>query len=189
MPDAASGPPGQPVFQLRLQLEGIDPAIWRRVLVPGTVRLSKLHAMFQAAMGWTNSHLHSFQVGDQLFGMHYDDWDEDEIDEKEVSVLQALRDQTRFVYEYDFGDSWSHEVVVEDFRRLPHGLKHAVCLAGENACPPEDCGGAGMYPVLCEALADPAHEDHDLYTRWLGEPFDPLAFDLAATNVTLQRIR
>ena len=60
--------------------------IWRRVLVPGSVRLSKLHDMLQAAMGWTDSHLHAF------------------------------RDQGRFVYEYDFGDSWSHDVVIEDFR-------------------------------------------------------------------------
>lgn len=163
--------------------------IWRRVLVPGSVRLAKLHDMFQAAMGWTDSHLHAFRVGGQLFGMHFDDWAEDEIDEKEVTVLQALRDQRRFVYDYDFGDSWSHEVVIEDFQRLPIGLKHAVCLDGQNACPPEDCGGAGMYAVLCEALGDPAHEEHDEYARWLGESFDPSAFDLAITNAALQRVR
>jgi hypothetical protein len=177
------------VFQLRIRLEGIDPVVWRRVLVPGSVRLAKLHAMFQAAMGWTDSHLHAFQIGGQLFGMCVVDWDEDEIDEREVTVVAALRDQRRFVYDYDFGDSWSHEVVVEDFRRLPIGLKHAVCLDGENACPPEDCGGAGMYAVLCEALADPSHEEHDEYSQWLGEAFDPAAFDLAVTNAALQRVR
>lgn len=163
--------------------------IWRRVLVPGSVRLSKLHDMFQAAMGWTDSHLHAFRVGDQRFGMRFDDWDDDEIDEKEVTVLQALRDQRRFVYEYDFGDSWSHEVVIEDLRRLPIGLKHAVCLDGQNACPPEDCGGSWMYAVLCEALADPAHEEHEEYSQWLGGSFDPLEFDLALVNAALQRVR
>jgi hypothetical protein len=174
---------------LRIRLEDVEPVVWRRVLVPGSVRLSRLHGMIQAAMGWTDSHLHAFRVGDQRFGMRFEDWDEDEVDEKEVTVLEALRDQRGFVYEYDFGDSWSHEVVIEDLRRLPIGLKHAVCLDGQNACPPEDCGGAGGYAVLCEALADSAHEEHDELSRWLGEPFDPAAFDLALVNAALQRVR
>jgi len=101
----------QPVFQLRIRLEGINPPAWRRVLVPGGVRLAKLHDIFQAAMGWTNSHLHSFTIGDHLYGMQYDDYPEDELDETEHTVFIALRKSVRrFVYEYDFGDSWTHEV-------------------------------------------------------------------------------
>ena len=76
----------QPVFQLRVRLEGIDPPVWRRVLVPGGVRLAKLHDIFQAAMGWTNSHLHSFTIGDRLFGMQFDDYPEEELDETEYTV-------------------------------------------------------------------------------------------------------
>ena len=163
--------------------------IWRRILVPGSVRLAKLHDMFQAAMGWTDSHLHAFRIGDQLFGMHFDDWDDDEIDEKEVTVLRAIGDHRRFAYDYDFGDSWTHEVVVEDFRRMPIGLKHAVCLDGQNACPPEDCGGTTGYAMLLEALADRSHDEHDEYLTWLGETFDASAFDLALANAALQRVR
>jgi hypothetical protein len=151
--------------------------------------LGKLHDVFQAAMGWTNSHLHCFTIGDERFGPQYDDYPEDEVDENEVSVLQAIGEHRRFSYEYDFGDSWEHEVVVEEQVRLPHGLKHAVCLDGENACPPEGCHGAGGYAELLEAIADPTHEDHDDLLDWLGGPFDPTAFDLAAVNVALQRLR
>jgi len=122
-------------------------------------------------MGWTDSHLHCFVIGGQGFGMHFDDYPEDEIDEKDVSVLQAIGKNVRFSYQYDFGDSWHHSVVVEEFVRLPFGLKHSVCLDGENACPPEDCGGVGGYADLLEALADPAHEEHDHLVAWAGGAF------------------
>jgi hypothetical protein len=157
--------------------------------VPGSIRLSKLHDFFQAAMGWTNSHLHSFTIGDQLYGMQFDDYPEEERDEKEVTVLQALEGQRRFIYEYDFGDSWQHEVVVEDLKRFATGLKFAVCLDGQRACPPEDVGGTYGYAEMLEALADPEHEEFDNYVSWVGGFFDPEAFDLAAINVALQRVR
>src|SRR5438445_5197810 len=109
----ATMPPGQVVVQLRISLRDVHPVVWRRLLVPGSVRLSKLHQMFQAAMGWTDSHLHSFQTGDARYGMQFDEYPAGEIDEKSATVTGALRGQRRFVYEYDFGDSWEHEVVVE----------------------------------------------------------------------------
>ena len=121
MPAARPVPPGQPVFRLRIQLEDVHPPVWRRLLVPGSVRLAKLHGMFQAALGWTDSHLHCFNIGSELYGMHFEDWVEDEIDEKDVTVLHALRDQRRFSYDYDFGDSWTHEVTVEDLHRTARG--------------------------------------------------------------------
>jgi Plasmid pRiA4b ORF-3-like protein len=143
----------QPVFQLRIRLEGIDPPIWRRVLVPGGAKLSRLHDIFQSAMGWTNSHLHSFTIDGKLYGTQFDDYPEDELDENEHTVSFALRGSLRrFVYEYDFGDSWTHEVVVEDVTWAPYVLKHGVCLDGDGACPPEDVGGPGGYE---EFLARP----------------------------------
>ena len=95
----------------------------------------------------------------------------------------------RFSYEYDFGDSWDHEVIVEEFVRTPLGLKHAVCLDGQNACPPEDCGGTGGYAELLEVLADPEHEEHDHLVNWVGGTFDSTLFDLVAVNVALQHVR
>jgi hypothetical protein len=135
--------------------------VWRRVLVPGGVKLSKLHDILQAAMGWTNSHLHSFTIDGKLYGTHFDDYPEDELDEAELTVSFALRGSVRrFSYEYDFGDSWNHEVVVEDVSWAPYVLKHGVCLDGERACPPEDVGGARGYGEFLAALADPLHEEH-----------------------------
>ena len=159
------------------------------MLVPGSVRLAKLHDIFQAAMGWTNSHLHNFTIGGELYGMHFDDYPDEEIDEKEVMVLRAVGEHRHFRYEYDFGDSWSHEVVVEGFVRLPRGLKYAVCLDGQNACPPEDCGGVGGYEELLEVLADPTHAEHNHLMGWIGGTFDATVFDLTGVNVALQHLR
>lgn len=150
--------------------------------MPGAIHLDKLHVVFQAAMGWTNSHLHCFRVVDTLYGTHSDDYADDEIDEHEISMLKALRDHTRFTYEYDFGDSW-------DLTPSRQGLKYAVCLAGANACPPEDCGGTRGYEHLLEVLADPSHEEHGDLVEWVGGSFDASAFDLATANAELQRVR
>ncbi len=170
-------------------LQDVDPVVWRRLLVPGAVRLTKLHDMLNVAMGWTDSHLHQFRVGDALYGMHLDDWADDEIDEKEMTVLQALRKERRFFYDYDFGDSWEHEVVIEELTWSYFGLKFAVCIDGQNACPPEDVGGTSGYRDFLDAIAEPHHEEHESYLEWVGGTFDPAEFDLAATNATLQRIR
>jgi hypothetical protein len=186
----------QPVIQLRIRLEGIDPPIWRWVLVPGGAKLSRLHDIFQAAMGWTNSHLHSFTIDGKRYGTQYDDDPEEdddpneELDETEYTVLIVLGGVLRrFHYDYDFGDSWTHEVVVEDFSWSPSVLKHRVCLDGSGACPPEDVGGTARYREFLEALADPRHEAHDRYLAWVGEKFDPAVFNVGAANAALQRVR
>jgi len=184
----------QPVIQLRIQLVGADPAVWRRLLVPGGAKLSRLHDIFQAAMGWTDSHLHNFTIGDQVYGPDDEDndfdVDEEQFDETEHTVLGVLRgDVRRFVYEYDFGDSWTHEVVVEEITQSPTALKQAVCLDGEGACPPEDVGGVMGYRFFLEALADPLHKEHDSYVGWVGYEFDPAAFSVGDANAALQRVR
>ena len=151
--------------------------------------MAKLSDVLLAAMGWTNSHLHAFRVGEHRCGMCFDEDFEDEIDEQEVTVLEALRDLRRFVYEYDFGDGWEHEVAIEDLRWTYLGLKYAVCIDGERACPPEDVGGTWGYSEFLAAIADPSHEEHESYLEWVGGAFDPAEFDLAATNAFLQKIR
>ena len=166
--------------------------VWRRLLVPGAVHLGKLDLVLQAAMGWTNSHLHCFRIGKLSYGAKYvDDFDDEviDMDEKTLTVSEAFEAERRLVYEYDFGDSWEHDVVVED--RLPArlGLKFAVCLDGQNACPPEDCGGPGGYRAMLESLADPSDDEHDSYLTWVGGHFDAAAFSLAEANAALQRLR
>lgn len=173
---------------MRIALLGYQPEIWRRLLVPGSVRLDKLHLVFQEAMGWENSHLHQFQIGAALYGMHFEDWPDEELHEAEHKLADVAPPGGRFLYEYDFGDSWEHEVLVERVDTIHPSLKFTVCIDGANACPPEDCGGAGGYADLLDALANPAHEQHDEYAMWLGAEFDPTTFDLAKINAALQRL-
>ena len=181
----------QPVFQLRIRLKGVDPAVWRRLLVPGGVRLAKLHDIFQAAMGWTNSHLHSFTIGDELYGMQFDDYPEEELDEKEYTVFVALRGGVRrFVYDYDFGDSWKHEVVVEDVTWSPYVLEARRVPGRREGLPARR---RRRHRGLCASSSRrwpiPLHEEHDSYLVWVGYKFDPEAFNVAAANAALQRVR
>jgi hypothetical protein len=151
--------------------------------------MAKLADILLTAMGWSNSHLHAFRVGEKRYGMVDDDFPEDEIDEKAVTVLQALREERRFTFDYDFGDSWEHEVTIEDLTWSYSGLKHAVCLEGANACPPDDVGGTGGYAEFLGAIADPKHEEHESHLEWIGYPFDPTEFHLGEVNAVLQRVR
>jgi hypothetical protein len=173
-------------FVLRIALLDYQPEIWRRVLVPGSVRLYKLHLIFQDVMGWTDSHLHAFRMDGALYGMQFDDYPEDELDEKKFTLASAVGPGERFIYEYDFGDSWEHEVIVEQATKVQPALRLAVCLEGANACPPEDVGGTGGYAELLEVLADPTHEEHKHFVSWAGRGFDPTKFDLAQVNAALQ---
>jgi len=179
--------PPKVAFQLYVELDDVMPTVWRRLLVPTSVRLSKLADVLLNAMGWNNSHLHCFNVGGSRYGMVEDEYPEGEIDETSVTVRQALRGSKRFEFEYDFGDGWSHTVTIEQELSSPLGLKAAVCLGGENACPPDDCGGPGGFAKMLEALADTTNDEHESYQEWIGE-FDPTDFDLVATNALLQKI-
>ena len=177
------------VFGLRIALLDHQPEVWRRLLVPGSTRLDKVHMVFQEAMGWTNSHLHQFRIGDAVYGTHFEDWPEEELHEVVFRLNDVAHAGERFRYDYDFADGWEDEVLVERADRVRPLLKFAVCVDGANACPPEDCGGPGGYAELLEILADPAHEQYEFYRQWAGEEFNPKAFDLAATNAALQRLR
>jgi hypothetical protein len=151
--------------------------------------LDRLHDIIQVAMGWTDSHLHQFIVGEACFGPiapYYDDLSMS--DETEFKLSRITRDEgTVFIYEYDFGDSWHHELLVEGIAP-PGEAKYPVCLAGERACPPEDVGGAWGYEGFLEAIRDPDHSEHEDYLDWIGGKFDAEAFDLKAVNAALRRM-
>ena len=182
-------PPGQPVVECTIELSRVEPGVWRRLLVPASVRLDKLHRMFQAAMGWEDYHLHSFEIGGERYGMQFDDYPEGELDEKDFTVVNAVGTSERFTYEYDFGDSWEHEITVHRVWWMAKGLRFAVCLDGANACPPEDVGGSWGYEHLLTVLADPSHEEHEHLRGWVGRLVDPAEFDLALVNARLQAVR
>jgi hypothetical protein len=166
--------------------------IWRRVVVPGGIKLSKLHAILQAAMGWQDHHLHQFRIGDLAYGPsddEFDDGEPEDIDEDSVRLSAVVEGPMRFDYHYDFGDDWRHEVVVESVESIPLALKFAVCIDGEGACPPEDCGGTSGFRQFLAAVTDPSHAEHHDYVQWIGRPFDPSEFSTAAANAALQRVR
>jgi hypothetical protein len=166
--------------------------VWRRLLVPDNLTLAKLHLALQGAMGWSNSHLHEYEIARQRYGTPDDEWPTDEpvIDERRARIKPLLdTGLRRFTYLYDFGDGWEHTVTVEDLVLPKPGAPLIVCTAGENACPPEDVGGPHSYGEFLDILKDPAHEEHADMVRWVGGAFDPTTFNLAGTNRRLTTIK
>jgi hypothetical protein len=184
--------PGEPVYQLRVTLLDVsDPPVWRRLQVPARVRLDRLHSVLQAAMGWEDAHLHMFEAGRRRFGDADPELEFE--DERKVRLADLVaRKGTRIGYLYDFGDSWDHQIEVEETLVAEADVRYPVCLAGEGACPPEDCGGAGGYQRVREALADPADPEHDEVREWLGldgsSDVTPGQFDLDQVNRALLAI-
>lgn len=184
---------GVPLYQLKITLKWSKPPIWRRVVVRADMRLDRLHDVIQKVMGWTNSHLHQFILGRTYYGepdLEFEDMGSKMLNEKKFTVADlAPAAKKKFIYEYDFGDGWAHNIVVEKTLPADPAFKHPFCLAGANACPPEDCGGMGGYYNLLEALADPKHPEHDEMVEWLGGGFDPAEFDLDGRNAVLHRLK
>jgi hypothetical protein len=178
--------------QLRVELKRIEPHVWRRVIVPETVTLAKLHAIVQAAIGWSDSHLHEFEIAGKHYGIPDEEWDigEPRLDERRVRLKSFVEARVRrFTYTYDFGDHWEHLIVLEDLVASRQSGQRIVCTAGENACPPEDVGGEPGYPEFLAAIADSKHEQHAQMIKWIGYPFDPHAFDLNSVNQRLATIK
>jgi len=179
------------LLQLRIELVGLKPAIWRRVVVPDTMMLAKLHHVIQAAMGLTDSHLHEFEIGGSRYGIPDPDWGMGKavIPEKRITLTMSLANAQSFCYVYDFGDGWEHRIKVEKSLPLETYPRTPLCVAGANACPPEDVGGPPGYVDFLEAISDPTHPEHDDMLRWCGGRFHPTAFDIEHTNQRLQRIK
>jgi hypothetical protein len=188
-PSGASGRAASAILQLKISLVGILPPIWRRLLVPGNLRLSDLHQVIQVAFGWTNSHLHQFVIAGQRFSQPQD-FDEGFLDEAEVTVSETVGASVkRFSYIYDFGDDWRHEIVIEKVIGVDAGLVRSRCLAGRRNLPPEDCGGPSGYAELLEAISDSRHPKHAATRKWLGSTFDPEEFDIEKVNAALAAVR
>jgi hypothetical protein len=177
--------PEEQAVQLTITVRDIEPAIWRRLVVPTSLTLRELHAVIQTAMGWQDYHLHLFEVAGVLYG------DIEEVqghplgDEETFTIGQAAGVVAEFRYEYDFGDSWDHDIRIEQVvSSVGTGTPHLI--GGARACPPEDCGGSWGYEHLLEVLADPSDSEHEAMLQWADGPFDPEAFDLDETNANLE---
>ena len=197
MPNAKSSKEAKkkatPGFQFKITLSQSEPPIWRRILVANGT-LDDLHEYIQAAMGWTDSHLHQFKIRGQRYGnpeMLNDGFGEAEIIDTLGVELKRLfgigRPPRSFIYEYDFGDGWLHEVEFEGLREVPKNKSCPCCLGGERACPPEDVGGMFGYIDFLMAIRDPEHEEHHAYVEWVGEEFDSETFNIAKATRAMRR--
>jgi hypothetical protein len=177
------------IYQIKVTLRHSKPPIWRRLLVSGNATLFDMHKTVQIAMGWTNSHLHQFIIAGEYYGIPSEESWEPVNDERKYRLADiAPSERRKFIYEYDFGDSWEHEIVVEKILPVDPQAKYPSCLKGKRACPPEDVGGVWGFAEFLEARKDPQHEEHESYIEWWGGPYDPEEFDLEEVNEGLQEI-
>ena len=179
-------------YQFKISLLDFKPTIWRQIET-GDVTLEKLHELIQLAMGWTNSHMHQFKIAGQDY--RHPRFMESDFDAPDVKSYQGIRvsdlveqhgTKLKFVYDYDFGDGWSHEVFLQNVIGDPKQVHvHPRCVAGENACPPEDVGGVWGYADFLEAINDPKHKNHEHFREWYHGGFDPTEFDAAQATLMM----
>ncbi|MEU8210802.1 plasmid pRiA4b ORF-3 family protein [Micromonospora sp. NPDC049044] len=181
------------IFQLKMSLAGVRPAVWRQVLVPAGYTLDRLHRVVQHAMGWRDCRLHSFEIDAVQYGEPDPDGELAVHDELDVRLDAVLGKGSRFSYTYDFGDWWEHDLVVEDAVTADPDERYPVCLDGERACPPEGVGGPSGYQALLVALADegdpagPVDPRQAALRDWVGDTFDPSRFDPDRATTLLRR--
>lgn len=176
------------IYEMKMTLQGVTPKIWRCIHVRSDITLDKLHRIIQITMGWTDSHLHEFVIQGERYGISTDEEDHYQvIDESRIRLSQVAGLKSSFIYSYDFGDCWEHEMKVTKMFLPEDDIKTPICIDGKRACPPEDCGGFMGYSRLLKTLAGPACEDRDDLLGWLDGEFDPEHFDLQAVNKALHR--
>ena len=181
------------LLQFKVTLFDIKPAIWRRIQVPDCT-LDTLHLYIQGAFGWWNYHLHQFEIDGVRYGppepdgMDFGLETEDETGAWLSDLLPKSKRRVRWIYEYDFGDGWRHEVMFEGFPPAEPKAKYPLCLEGARTCPPEDCGGPWGYADYLAAITDPHHEQHEEMLEWRG-PFDPEAFDPKKATTEMRKVR
>ena len=176
-------------FQLKITLMGIKPPIWRRVLVSNAVTLDELHHILQIAMGWTDSHLHMFMIGQKRYGVPVPEWDlldEGMLDESKVRLKTVLKSPKNTInYEYDFGDGWLHKIELEKKLDFNPAEELPTFVKGRRGCPPEDVGGVWGYQNFPEIYQDDQHPEHDEMVEWAGEYYHPEKLDIDEINEIL----
>ena len=177
-------------YQLKITIKGSKPPIWRRVVVPEQFTFCQLHQAIQGAFGWCDYHLHKFEFKKPGLLIR-ETWEEDDLAESRgCDVLEEgtqigtlITENPRFIYTYDFGDTWEHQILMEKEVEYEYSYPQVLKYKGDNI--PEDCGGIGGYYDLLDKLDDPEAEDHDLMEEWacqqgMGE------YDLDEVNANLK---
>jgi Plasmid pRiA4b ORF-3-like protein len=173
------------IHRLKVTLREVHPPIWRTIEVPSSIKLSELARVLEEAMGWHGGHLHAYMSGDVTYEIP-----DDEIvafgktvDERTVRLAQVMPfADSKMRWDYDFGDGWEHDVIVDAIGVRRSDVTYPLCVAGMRACPPDDCGGVWGYSNVLAALSDPEHPEHGDVVGWLPPGFDPAAFDVGETT-------
>ncbi len=181
-------------YQLKIVLDRIQPKIWRRIIIGENTSLYELHHIIQISFGWSNYHLYLFKQNRILWG-NKSLWDDDDPafelnSDKKIKIKDILQDKTQSLqYQYDMGDSWSHNIKLEKIIEKDNLILVPVCLEGERNCPPEDCGGVGGYYNLIETLSRPNSREYKELVEWLGYLYDPELIELEQINHTLKNLK
>jgi hypothetical protein len=170
------------IAHLRIKLNDVEPAVVRRVEVPLTIRLDRLHLVLQAGMGWTNSHLYEIRARDVGWGSPDPDFGDGPLDASKARLIDVLEDvgTKSLKYLYDFGDGWEHSVRIERITDAVPGIVYPRLIDAAGRCPPEDVGGPWGYREFLDAIADPNHQEHAERLQWIGRNFDPNDVDAEA---------
>lgn len=167
------------IARLKITLDDVEPKVVRRVEVPLSIRLDRLHLVLQAALGWTNSHLWELRAGEIGWGKPDPDWDDGPIDATKATLLGVLEETgaKKLTYLYDFGDGWEHTIRIERIAAPESGTTYPRLVEAAGRCPPEDIGGPPGYEEFLEAIKHPGHERHAEFTEWYDADFDPKIVD------------
>ena len=169
------------IARVRIELQEVEPTIWRQIDMPLSATLEALHEAIQMTMGWTFSHPWEFEISGRSYGdPSFREFDDEPVIYKAKGLrlgTAIARGADRFVHVYDYGDNWRHEVIVEEVRDGDPDVEYPAFVDGARRCPPEDVGGPDGFMDFLEAVLDPAHDEHRAMLDWYGGPFDPLGFD------------
>lgn len=170
------------IYQFKISLIGITPLIWRRIQILESNTFYDFHRVIQDAMGWYNCHLHEFEITNpkteevDLIGDGVNN-----LNEHKIKISKYFSKVSRAFYEYDFGDRWVHNIILE--KKLPMtNIKYPICLGGKRACPPEDCGGVWGYKNLVKIMRNKRHRNYKEQVEWRGEHFYAEKFNLQAVT-------
>lgn len=185
------------IITLRIDIDDIAPPIWCRVEVDADITLRGLHHVIQAAFGWTSSHLHEFIIEGRTYSMFDNDGVLDSLeelgqeafDDRKAKLQRLAYPGLSFAYEYDFGDTWMHTIVVEKIESFAYKMGCANIIDGQRACPPEDVGGPHGYAEFLSVIQKSRRSQQARDNlMWVGGPFDAEAFDRRSANAALLRM-
>ena len=173
------------VYQFKISLNGVRPAVWRTIQVEANITLKRLAATILAVMGWENRHTHQFEIHERFYGPPAEKQNEydETIDEEDFRLCDIdPYGLNRFKFVYDYGDFWKHTIQLEKVSQPKYDIKYPVCIKGARKCPPEDCGGPHGYKNFRGILSNPKHPEYKKTVQWSGGNFDPEEFDIDSIN-------